>query len=89
MQNTIVTVIEGDATDMPFGDGEFTAADSLTMVRHVPTAMLQDRLFTEIHRVLRRGGVFVSMNAVDTWSLRLMHWGDTLVPVDPEHLEPS
>lgn len=29
MQNTNVTVVDGDATDMPFCDGEFTAAVSL------------------------------------------------------------
>ena len=88
MQNTNVTVVDGDATEMPFSDGEFTAAVSLTMLHHVPTPMLQDRLFAEVHRVLQPGGVFVGMDAVDTWSLRLMHWADTLVPVDPEHLEP-
>jgi len=88
MQNTNVTVIVGDATDMPFRDGDFTAAVSLTMLHHVPTPMLQDQLFREVHRVLRPSGVFVGMDAVDTWSLRLMHWGDTLVPIDPAHLEP-
>ncbi len=83
MQNKNVTVVDGDATEMPFGDGEFSAAVSLTMLHHVPTPMLQDRLFAEVRRVLQPGGVFVAMDAVDTWSLRLMHWGDTLVPVDP------
>ena len=88
MQNKNVTVVDGDATEMPFSDGEFTAAVSLTMLHHVPTPMLQDRLFAEVRRVLQPGGVFVGMDALDTWSLRLMHWGDTLVPVDPAHLEP-
>ena len=55
---------------------------------HIPTPMLQDRLFAEIHRVLRPGAVFVGMDVVDTWSLRLMHWGDSLVPIDPAHLAP-
>ena len=88
LQNTNVTVVDGDATDMPFGDREFTAAVSLTMLHHVPTPALQDRLFCEVHRVLQPGAVFVGMDAADTWSLRLMHWGDTLVPIDPAHLEP-
>jgi ubiquinone/menaquinone biosynthesis C-methylase UbiE len=87
LQNTNVNLVEGDATTMPFGDGEFTAAVSLTMLHHVPTPVLQDRLFAEVHRVLQPGCVFVGMDVVDTWSLRLMHWGDTLVPVDPAHLE--
>ena len=88
MQDTNVTVVDGDATNMPFGDAEFTAAVSLTMLHHVPTPMLQDQLFREVHRVLQAGGVFIGMDAVDTWTLRLMHWGDTLVPIDPAHLEP-
>lgn len=88
LQNTNVTVVEGDATDMPFGDREFTAAVSLTMLHHISTPMLQDRLFSEVHRILQPGAVFVGMDAVDTWSLRLMHWGDTLVPIDPAHLAP-
>ena len=88
MQGTNVTVVEGDATHMPFPDGEFTAAVSLTMLHHVPTPMLQDRLLSEVHRVLQPGAEFVGMDAADTWSLRLMHWGDTLVLIDPAHLEP-
>ena len=87
MQNTNVTVVDSDATNMPFDDAEFTSAVSLTMLHHVPTPLLQDQLFREVHRVLRPGAVFVGMDVVDTWSLRLMHWGDTLVPVDPAQLE--
>ena len=87
-QNTNVTVVEGDATRTPFSDGEFTSAVSLTMLHHVPSPMLQDRLFAEVHRVLQRGGIFVGMDTVNTWSLRLMHWADTVFPVDPAHLEP-
>ena len=88
MQNTNVTVVDGDATNMPFPDREFTAAVSLTMLHHVPTPTLQDRLLGEVHRVLRPGAEFVGMDAIDTWSLRLMHWRDTLVPIDPAYLEP-
>jgi ubiquinone/menaquinone biosynthesis C-methylase UbiE len=88
MQDKNVIVVDGDATTMPFGDREFTAAVSLTMLHHVSTPVLQDRLFSEVRRVLQPSGIFVGMDVVDTWSLRLMHWGDTLVPIDPIHLEP-
>jgi SAM-dependent methyltransferase len=89
MQNTNVTVVEGDATKMEFGDEEFSAPVSLPMLHHVPSPALQDRLVGEVFRVLRRpGGIFVGMDAVDTWGLRLMHWGDTLVPIGPAHVEP-
>lgn len=36
MIGTNVTVIEGDATAMPFADGSFTGAVSFTMLHHVP-----------------------------------------------------
>ncbi len=88
MHNTNVTVVEGDATDMPFADGEFTAAVSLTMLHHVPAPALRDRLLAEVHRVLQPGGIFIGMDAVNTWSLRLMHWGDTFIPIDPAEFEP-
>lgn len=82
MENTNVTVVEGDGTNMQFPDGEFTSVISLTMLHHVPCPTLQDCLFTEVR------GVFVGMDARDTLSLRLIHWGDTYVPIDPDHLEP-
>jgi ubiquinone/menaquinone biosynthesis C-methylase UbiE len=87
MQNTNVTVVDGDATRMNFADQRFSAAVSLTMLHHVPSSALQSQLFAEVYRVLRPGGVFVGMDARDTWGLRLIHWGDTLVSLDPNHLQ--
>lgn len=83
MQNTNVTVIQGDATSMEFPDAMFSGAVSLTMLHHVPSQALQDRLLIEVCRVLRPGGVFAGMDAVQSWGLRLIHIGDTLVPIDP------
>lgn len=88
MQGTNVTVIEGDATRMSFEDRRFSAAVSLTMLHHVPSPALQDKLFEEVYRVLRPGGTFVGMDSRQSWGLRLFHWGDTLVPIDPCGLEP-
>jgi len=47
MRNTNVEVVEADATAMPFADGSFFAVLSFTMVRHVPSATVQDRLLAE------------------------------------------
>jgi SAM-dependent methyltransferase len=44
---------------------------------------LQDRLLTEVARVLRPGGVFVGVDGVDSRSLRVLHLFDTMVLVDP------
>src|SRR4029077_5772870 len=38
-----VTVVEGDATAMPFEDGRFSAAVCFTMLHHVPSVDLQDQ----------------------------------------------
>jgi SAM-dependent methyltransferase len=78
-----VEVHKGDATDLPFRDGRFSAAASFTMLHHVPSAQLQDRLFGEVARVLRPGGVFFGTDSLDGPGFRRLHEGDTCVPVDP------
>jgi SAM-dependent methyltransferase len=86
MARTNVTVIEGDGANMPLPDGRFSAALSFTMLHHVPSAELQDRLFAEVHRVLRPGGTFAGVDSYDTPEWREMHIDDTCVPVPPETL---
>src|SRR5512146_3021102 len=56
LRGTNVEVVKGDATAMPFPDGRFTSAVSFTMLHHVPSAELQDKLLREVRRVLRPGG---------------------------------
>jgi SAM-dependent methyltransferase len=56
------------------------------MLHHVPSARRQDRLFAQIHRVLRPGGILVGVDAVDIPLLRDGHIDDTFVPVDPDTL---
>lgn len=81
-----VIVVEGDATQMPFEDGRFSAAVSLTMLHHVPTAAGQDALFAEACRVLRPGGWFAGIDSTPSWRWNLAHLFDTRNPVDPEGL---
>lgn len=83
MSGTNVTVIQGDASAMPFEDTIFSAAVAFTMLHHVPSKILQDRLLSEVWRVLKPGGVFVGTDSVWSPGLWLIHIGDTLVPVDP------
>ena len=84
LKGSNVQVIEGDATEMPFGDSEFSGAVSFTMLHHVPSEGLQDRLLAEVLRVLKPGGFFVGSDSLQSWSMRIIHIGDTLVPVSPE-----
>lgn len=79
-----VTVVQGDATRMPFPDASFSGAVSCTMLHHVPSPALQDRLLSEVHRVLRPGAVFAGSDSRTSLMFRLVHLRDTLVPVAPE-----
>ena len=81
-----VRVVHGDGAAMPFGDGSFSGVVAFTMLHHVPTAALQDRLLAEARRVLRPGGVFAGFDGVGSLAFRLIHLGDTYTPVDPATL---
>jgi ubiquinone/menaquinone biosynthesis C-methylase UbiE len=83
LAGTNVTVVRGDAAALPFADGSFSGALALTMLHHVPTPELQDRVLGEVFRVLKPGGVFAGVDSLMSLSMRLLHVGDTLVPLDP------
>jgi SAM-dependent methyltransferase len=78
-----VTVLRQDATSMSFDDGTFDGALSFTMLHHVPTEELQNRLLGEVARVLRPGGVFAGTDSLYSRSFRLLHLFDTMEVVDP------
>ena len=87
MAGTNVEVVQGDATAMPFEVGRFTGAVSFTMLHHVPTAELQDRLFAEVARVLRPSGLFIASDSVASEDLAALHVDDTYNPIDPTTVE--
>jgi SAM-dependent methyltransferase len=78
-----VEVVHGDGTAMPFADGSFSAVLCFTMLHHVPSTALQDRLLAEAARVLRPGGVLAGTDSRPSWRFRLIHLFDTMVVVDP------
>lgn len=84
LRDTNVNIVEGDATAMPFADHRFSAVVSFTMLHHVRTPSLQDRLLREVYRVLRPGGFFAGVDSRQSLGMRLIHFRDTLVPIDPE-----
>ena len=81
-----VTIVLADASDLPFVDASFNAAACFTMLHHVPSPGLQDRLFTEVARVLRPGGVFVGTDSIAGTLLKAIHIGDTMTAIDPGNL---
>ena len=90
LQGSNVKVVKGDATAMPFGNGEFSAAVSFTMMHHVSSPALQDQLLREAWRVIRPGGIFVGADSrfgkesKRRLFMRVIHIGDTMVPVNPD-----
>jgi SAM-dependent methyltransferase len=78
-----VEIVEGDATRLEFPDGRFTGAASFTMLHHVPTEDLQDRLFGEVSRVLRPGSIFAVGDSLATPEREAGHVDDTYNPIDP------
>ncbi len=84
--NAAVTIVIGDATALDFPDGRFSAAACFTMLHHVATQQLQDRLLSEVLRVLRPGGVLVAGDSLASPELAAHHEGDTYHPIDPDQL---
>ncbi len=86
--NSNVRAIQGDAAVLPFPDSSFSSAIAILMLHHLKSVESQDRAFSEIHRVLRPGGVFVAFEIRDGWFHRVGHFRSTFVPVDPATVSP-
>jgi SAM-dependent methyltransferase len=79
-------IIHGDGADTGLPDGDFSAVVCFTMLHHIPTPTLQDRLFAEAFRVLRPGGVFAGSDGVPSLRFRVVHLRDIYNPVSPDTL---
>ena len=84
LRGSNVEVVTGDARAMPFGDAQFSGGVSFTMLHHVPSAGMQDKLLREVWRVIEPGGFFAGSDSMQSVLMRLIHIGDTLVPIDPD-----
>lgn len=82
-----VEVLNADATDLPLPDDRFSGAVSFTMLHHVPTVDLQDRIFGELARVVAPGGTVVLNDSLGSDALRDFHHDDVYNPIDPSTLE--
>jgi len=78
-----VEVVVGDATKLSYPDGSFDSVGSFTMLHHVPTPALQNKILAEALRVLRPGGVLIASDSVASNGLHHFHEGDTYNPIDP------
>lgn len=77
-----VDIVNGDATSLPYPDDRFSGAACFTMLHHVPTIELQDRLFAEVARVLRPGAALVASDSLGSEELKAHHEDDIYNPVD-------
>jgi len=83
MTGSNVTVRHEDATAMALPDASFDSAVCFTMLHHVPSVALQDRLLAEVARVLRRGAMFAGSDSRYSRYFGALHLFDTMVLVDP------
>jgi SAM-dependent methyltransferase len=83
---THVEVVLGDATQLTFPDGRFSGTVCFSMLHHVPSPELQNRIFAEAARVMRSGSSFVAVDSLASDDLRTFHEGDTYDPIDPATL---
>lgn len=81
-----VQILRADATALDFPDGKFTGAACFTMLHHVPTAELQDRLLAEIARVLAPGAPLVASDSIGSDEMEALHDDDTYNPINPAGL---
>ena len=84
MRGRNVHVVRGDGAALPLRNGVCTGAVSFTMLHHVPTIELQDRLLAEVRRTLAPGAPFVGSDSMSGALFVAAHVFDTMVVVDPD-----
>jgi ubiquinone/menaquinone biosynthesis C-methylase UbiE len=81
-----VEVITGDAARLAYPDESFDSVGTFTMLHHVPTLALQNKILAEAFRVLRPGGVLIGSDSLASNDLHHFHVDDTYNPVEPGSL---
>ncbi len=72
---------------MPFVSDRFTTVFSSTMLHHIPSASLQDKMLNETFRVLRPNRSFIGSDSLWSPLFSLAHICDTMVMVKPEEFK--
>jgi SAM-dependent methyltransferase len=78
-----VEVVIGDAAELGYPDESFDSVGTFTMLHHVPTLALQNKILAEVFRVLRPGGVLIGSDSLASNDLHHFHVGDTCNPIEP------
>jgi SAM-dependent methyltransferase len=83
---TNVEIVTGSGAELGFPDESFDSVGTFTMLHHVPTASLQNKILAEALRVLRPGGVLIGSDSLGSNDLHHFHADDTYNPVEPASL---
>jgi SAM-dependent methyltransferase len=81
-----VEVVVGDGTELACASESFDSVGCFTMLHHVPTAALQNRILAEAFRALRPGGVLIGSDSLPSSDLHHFHVDDTYNPIEPASL---
>jgi ubiquinone/menaquinone biosynthesis C-methylase UbiE len=84
--DTNVAIVVGSGTELGYPEASFDSVGTFTMLHHVPTVALQNKILAEAFRVLRPGGVLVGSDSLASSGLHEFHEGDTYNPVEPASL---
>jgi ubiquinone/menaquinone biosynthesis C-methylase UbiE len=80
---TNVEIVTGSAAELNYPDACFDSIGCFTMLHHVPTLALQNRILAEAFRVLRPGGVLIGSDSLASNDLHHFHTDDTYNPIEP------
>ena len=83
---TNVEVVTGSGAELGYPDDSVDSVGTFTMLHHVPTQALQNKILAEAFRVLRPGGVLIGSDSLPGNDLHHFHADDTYNPVDPASL---
>jgi ubiquinone/menaquinone biosynthesis C-methylase UbiE len=81
-----VEIVTGSADALTYPADSFDSVGCFTMLHHVPTLALQNKIFAEAFRVLRPGGVLIGSDSLASSDLHHFHADDAYNPVDPASL---
>ena len=80
---TNVEIVSGSATGLSYPDACYDSVGCFTMLHHVPTLALQNKIIAEALRVLRPGGALIGSDSLASNDLHHFHADDTYNPMDP------
>jgi ubiquinone/menaquinone biosynthesis C-methylase UbiE len=84
--DTKVEIVTGSGTELRYPANSFDSVGCFTMLHHVPSLALQNKILSEAFRVLRPGGALIGSDSLPSTDLHEFHAGDTYNPIDPASL---